>query len=308
MKTTIDNDLMQGRLDEEAAAIAAVLDAHPNYRVLRMVRPPEALTSSAPPIPPIRTAAVLDVETTGLSADFDTIIELAIKRIEFDAAGRIVRAGKPWSWLQDPLEPLDPEIIAITGLTDAQLKGQSIDKATATAILTSVDVIIAHNAKFDRPFVDGLLPAVRGAAWTCSMAEVDWRARHMEGKALGYLLAQAGLFHGAHRAASDVMALINLLVQTDDTGETVLAELIRHADTPSLKVMAVGSPFDRKEHLKRRGYSWNADDKYWWTEIAAADEARERAFLAEYAYTDGGEPLVELVTSRDRYRDPSMTR
>lgn len=308
MKNVISNPTSHSQLDDDAAAIADILDAHPDYRVLRAVRAPETLVSDASPLLPIRTGAVVDLETTGLFADFDTVIELALTRIEFDAAGRIVRTGKPWSWLQDPHEPLAPEIIAITGLTDAELQGQSIDKATAAAILADVDIIFAHNARADRPFVDALLPSIRHAAWACSMAEVDWRGRGFEGKALGYLLAQSCMFHAAHRAAADVTALINLLVQTDDSGRTVLAELIEHADAATLKVMAVDSPFDRREHLKRRGYRWNPGEKYWWTEIAAIDEVRERAFLAEYAYGSCGEPVVELVTSRDRYRDPSMTR
>lgn len=172
--TTIssNNAPMQPASDIDAAL--ALLDGHPDYRVLRRLPPAETLITTLPPVLPLRVAAVVDVETTGLFPELDEVIELAVQRVRFDALGRIVQVGQPRSWLQQPTEPLTAEITAITGLTDADLAGQQFDIATATELIGGADVIIAHNAAFDRPFVDLLLPEVRGAAWACSMCEVDW--------------------------------------------------------------------------------------------------------------------------------------
>ena len=291
----------------DIAAALALLDVHPEYRVLRALPPAHTLISTMPPVLPLRVAAVVDVETTGLFADLDEVIELAVQRVRFDALGRIVEVGTPRSWLQQPVDPVTPEITAITGLTDQMLRGQQIDIDAATTMIGSADVVIAHNAAFDRPFVDLLLPGVAGAAWACSMREVDWRGLGFEGRALNHLVYQAGLtgyFYDGHRAATDVLALLHLLGQpVGDDGGTVLGRLIATAKTPSIKIMAVGAPFNRKDALKRRGYRWDANRSHWWKAVAATEEARERAFLAECIYRPGQQPQVEPMTWFDRYRE-----
>lgn len=290
----------------EIAAAIALLETHPDYRVLRSLPPAETLVSSLPPVLPLRVAAIVDVETTGLFAGLDEVIELAVQRVQFDALGRIVKVGAPRSWLQEPVDPLTPEITAITGLTDAMLAGQLIDIGAATSLIGSADVVIAHNAAFDRPFIDLLLPGVHGAAWACSMCEIDWRAHGFEGRALNHLVYQAGAsgyFFGGHRAATDVLALLHLLAHPlGDEGATVLGRLIATAETPSVKVMADGAPFSRKDGLKRRGYQWDANRGHWWKTVAASGEAEERAFLYECIYGPGRGPQIEPVTWHDRYR------
>ena len=291
----------------DVAAALALLDAHPDFRVLRSLPPAETLVSSLPPVMPLRVAAVVDVETTGLFAGLDEVIELAVQRVRFDALGRIVEVGAPRSWLQQPVDPLTPEITAITRLTDEMLYGRQIDIDAATTLIGSADVVIAHNAAFDRPFVDLLLPGVHKAGWACSMCEVDWRTHGFEGRALNHLVYQAGAsgyFFGGHRAATDVLALIHLLAHpVDEDGGTILGKLVATAETPSVKVMAVGAPFDRKDALKRRGYRWDANRQHWWTTVSAADEAHERTFLTECIYRSGQAPQVEPMTWHDRYRE-----
>jgi DNA polymerase III epsilon subunit-like protein len=126
--------------------------------------------------------------------------------------GVIVKVDRPHAWLQDPGAPLDKEIAALTGLTDADLAGQTIDDAAATKLLKSAAVVIAHHAAFDRRFVERRLPEASGLAWACSCHEIDWQAAGFAGKGLGWLLAQAGyFFNGAHRAGADVDAVIALL-------------------------------------------------------------------------------------------------
>lgn len=290
----------------DTAAALALLDAHPDYRVLRALPPATALISTAQPVLPLRVATVVDVETTGLVSDVDEVIELAVQRVRFDALGRIFEVGTPRSWLQQPIDPVTPEITAITGLTDEMLAGQQIDINLATTMIGSADVVIAHNAGFDRPFVDLLLPRVAEAAWACSMREVDWRGLGFEGRALSHLVFQAGqsgYFYDGHRAATDVLALLHLLGQpVGDDGGTILGRLIGTAETPSVKIMAVGAPFSRKDGLKRQGYRWDANRGHWWKTVVASGEAEERAFLAECIYGPGQGPLVEPMTWHDRYR------
>ena len=56
--------------------MAAALEASGEFRVLRKLKPREAIVP--PPGTPIRQGLLVDVETTGLDTEHDEIIELAI--------------------------------------------------------------------------------------------------------------------------------------------------------------------------------------------------------------------------------------
>ena len=88
----------------------------------------------------------------------------------------------------------------ITGITDHDLIGRRIDDRVANDIISSADIVIAHNAAFDRPMVEKRLTALPIKQWACSCVEIDWAAAGFEGRSLGWLCAQAGWFYDAHRA------------------------------------------------------------------------------------------------------------
>lgn len=278
---------------------AALLDEHPAYRVLRALLPPERF-ACVEPQGRIRTAAVIDVETIGLEADHP-IIDLAVQRIAFDERGRVVRVGRMRQWLEDPGVPIPPEITALTGITDAEVADQRIDEEEAVALLAACDVAIAHNASFDAPRVERRLPAIAGRAWACSCNEVPWPECGLDGRKLGHLLMQCGMFHTGHRAAADVWATVNLLAQVMSDGETALAKLIRTAEQPSVRIEASHAPFAAKDALKSRGYRWHPTLRVWWCEIATEREIEERRWLAEACSCHG--PATRPITWRERHRD-----
>lgn len=250
----------------------------------------------------LRIGVAIDVETTGLDHEADKIIELAIQRFRFDGAGRIVEVGQPRVWLEDPGVPLDPRITKLTGHTDGALAGQAIDDALAAEILSSADIIVAHNAGFDRPFVDKRLPAIGGKPWACSMAELDWLELGFDGKALAHLVSQCGWFYEGHRAENDILALIYLLAHDLPDGDTVLAKLAAASDRPTYRVNAIDAPFEAKDLLKARGYRWNGNFRFWSKEVPEVDHDAERDWLKKAVYTEYGEAAVFPVTACDRYR------
>jgi len=250
---------------------------------------------------------VVDVETSGLGDD-DVVIELALRRFRADPDGVIVKIDRRYSWVEDPGRDLPADIVRLTGLTDADVAGKAIDDETAVRLLKSADFVCAHNARFDRAHVERRLPEAAGLAWTCSCADIDWRAAGYDGRSLGWLLAQSGYFHGAHRAVDDVDAVIQILRQELPGGGTALAEMLATARAPSWRFRAVGAAFELKDALRLRGYRWDAagDPKCWWREVPDARRTEEEWWLAGHVYSVGAKPralgpIVERVTWRERY-------
>lgn len=289
--------------------MASILEQGGAFRVLRRVDVTEGVVESGDEFATSAVAAILDTETTGLDPEHDRVIELAIRRIRFDTRGRVLKVDRPFSWLEDPGRPLDPEVTRITGLSDEQLAGQAIDEARAVSLLNSAAVVISHNAAFDRPFVEERLGAARGLPWACSCREIGWREYGFDGRSLGWLLAQSGWFHEGHRALADVDALITLLRHDLYNGITPLSVLMENAQRPGWIVRAAGAHFDVKERLKARGYRWDGSACVWWREVG--DEALnfERRWLDDFVYRpdlrpSAEEPDVEEVTWTSRYSRP----
>ncbi|GAM04229.1 exonuclease [Novosphingobium sp. MBES04] len=295
--------LLSSQTEFERAA--RFLETSPDYRVLRKLQTVRGFHAPRPGVE-TRVGVAVDVETTGLDHESEVIIELAVQRFRFDAEGRIVQVGQPRVWREDPGRALDPRITQLTGLTNAVLKDEAIDEETAVEILGSADLIVAHNAAFDRPFVDKRLPALAGKAWACSMAEPDWLELGFDGRALAHLVFQCGWFYEGHRAENDILALIYLLAHDLPEGRTVLADLVARSEAPSYRVNAVDAPFESKDRLKARGYRWNAVLRFWSREIPEAERAEEEAWLRAEVYTTGrGSPAFFPVTANERYTPSS---
>ena len=141
----------------DAEALARQLETHPDYRVLRRLQP---RLQFAPATGAVRRVLLLDTETTGLDASRDKIIELALLRGEVDeASGLPSGTVQVYDGLEDPGMSISREIEQLTGITNAMVRGQRIDEARVAELLEGVDLVIAHNAAFDRPFVEARLPA-----------------------------------------------------------------------------------------------------------------------------------------------------
>jgi len=261
-----------------------------NCRILHRVDVREGFTGEGNHADAPFVGIAVDVETTGLVHSADRIIELALRRFRYDRQGVITNIDRAYSWLEDPGTAITSDISQITGLHDADVAGKSIDDDEAVRLLGTGTLIIAHHARFDRPWIEARLPDARGLAWACSMEGIDWRSRGLEGGKLGFLLMQAGWFHDGHRAGVDVDAVVQLLRHRFDDGRTVLSVLTEKAAVPSWIVRATGADFSVKDLLRGRGYRWDADRKVWWREVADEDRTPEEFWLAANVYSMSANP------------------
>ena len=256
-------------INPDAEAMAKMLDAHPDFRVLRRLVPRLEFPLASGPV---ATLLLLDTETTGLNAARDKVVELALLRVKVDLlTGQPVGAVQVYDGLEDPGMPMPDEIIAITGITDDMLRGQRLDDAEVQRMLEGVDLVLAHNAGFDRPFVESRLPQFAALNWACSFADIDWRQEGRGSAKLTSLAYDLGFFYDAHRAEMDCHALLAVLMASlKTTLASGLSRLIESVLTLSFRLQATNAPFDAKDLLKARGYRWDGAQKVWHTRLGDA--------------------------------------
>ncbi len=286
------------------AAMAETLASSGEYRILRRLVPRSTFADHNGAA--VKTGILLDVETTGLDHRSDEIIELAMIKFDYLADGTIIRAGDVFTAFNEPSKPIPPEIVELTGITDAMVAGHRIDIDAVAAFIDDAVIVIAHNAGFDRKFAERLSPLFAGKPWGCSQNEIDWRKHGFEGAKLGYLLAGAGYFHQAHRAIDDCHALLEILAfELPALGCSALGALLERARRKTMRVWAEQSPFDLKDELKRRGYRWSDGSdgrpKSWYIDVDEGQEAAEIAFLRSTIYLREVDPRVQALSATVRY-------
>ncbi len=276
------------------------------YRILTKLVP-RAIAPFARPAYPLK-GIILDTETTGLKAGNHEIIEIGVIAFTFDATGNFGDVTGIYGGLQQPSISIPSEITRLTGITNDMVAGQSIDMAALQALIEPADLLIAHNAGFDRPFCEAFSDLFSGKAWACSNSEIDWSSRGYEGTKLAYLIGQAGYFHDGHRAVDDCFALLEVLArEVEGSASTAFVELYEASQRSRVRIFAENSPFDMKDHLKARGYRWSDGSdgrpKSWWIEVGEEAFDDELRYLrAEiYCYPDA-DPPTKRLTAFDRFR------
>jgi DNA polymerase-3 subunit epsilon len=295
---------MASQSDTNFEAMAEALGQSPNFRILRRVVP--RLRSEGKNGEVTKSGILLDLETTGLDAQSDEIIEIGMVKFDFTLDGKIVGLREVFSSFNEPSTPIPSEITDLTGITNELVKGHQIDQEAVSAFARDAVIIIAHNAGFDRKFAERYWPLFEHKAWGCSATEIDWRKHGFEGSRLGYLLQGAGFFHQAHRAVDDCHALLEILAfQLPSTGMPALAILLEKARKKTMRVWAESSPFDLKDILKRRGYRWSDGSdgrpKSWYIDIDEGIVEDEIAFLRSEIYLRDIDPPLQTFTAFNRF-------
>lgn len=249
-------------------AMAQALAQHPDFRVLRRLQP--VADYGGLKGQPTQRVIVLDTETTGLDSRSERIIELAMLSVQVDlATGQPVGPVSLYESFEDPGKPIPAAIQEITGIDDTMVAGQRIDDAAVAALVQAADLIVAHNAGFDRPFAEARLPVFATRPWNCSFMGIDWKKEGSGSAKLEFLASERGWFYDAHRAQVDCHALLQVLSTPLSNGQTGLARLLAGAGQTRYKLRATGAPFESKDKLKARGYRWDGEGRVWWCSLAS---------------------------------------
>lgn len=278
------------------------LESSGDFKVLRRLKS-EAKSDLVPPN--ARRAIFLDVETTGLNPDHDEIIELAMVPFYYSEQDEVVHVGEAFTGLRQPSSTIPAEVTKITGITDEMVAGQAIDP-NVVAEFAGRSLIIAHNAAFDRPFIERFCPMTQQNPWACSMSEIGWNDEGYESSKLAFLALSSGFFYDRHRAESDCRAAIELLSRKlPISGQGALSQLLASARRTSFRCWAEDAPFETKDVLKERGYRWNGEanglPRAWWKDIGEAELEGEKSFLRSEVYRSDKAIRTARITAQNRY-------
>ena len=299
-------DLSQVPTPEQVSFVTDWL-ARSNYRVIRPLQTRTSYSNATPPEKLIKVA-ILDSETTGTNPAKDKIIELGVLIVEVcPETGQAFRILEQFDELEDPGFPIPEESTRVHHISDDMVSGKRINDATLCALMSDVSLVIAHNASFDRVFVENRFPVFAEKAWACSWSQIPWSDEGIGSGKLEFLAYFYGFHFTGHRAVRDCEALLEVLQQTLPTsGNRTMQVLLQNARSSDIKVTALSSPFESKDPLKERGYRWNAERKAWATCVPKQSLNDESAWLKNHVY--GGKVFrleLEKMTAMNRFSNRS---
>lgn len=231
----------------------------------------------------------IDIETTGLDINSDSITEVAyvIKKWGED---------KPYAAVSEFIvtsREIPEEITKLTGITKEHVAGgipfeDFLSRLHADIANFGVGYMLAQNGKyFDRPFLERVAKdhksALPDVPWLDSKWDIDWGNRPAS---LTYLAADCGFLNPfPHAALMDVMTMFRVVESKD------IETLIARASSPDIIVEACVS-FDDKDLAKERRYRWQQVNemtftKKWVKQIKELDleaEVQEAPFPVKEIY------------------------
>ena len=159
--------------------------------------------------------------------------------LEVSDKGEILREIDSYHGLREPSVPINPQAHAVHGLTVETLRGRRWDTRQLRRIIDSADLLVAHNAKFDRRMLGQSMPHLLTENWACTMHSLkyDW-AKLCEGKwALDTICAALQIQRQQpHDAMADCRALqAVLMARTGKTSrsKTLMAKLLNNPWAPA---------------------------------------------------------------------------
>ena len=230
---------------------------------------PVSLVPAAPVAP--QRLLILDTETTGLDPEQHHCIEVGA--VLFDVPHRAVLSQV--SFLL-PCESNDAEAInGIAAPVSRLPQPWQSGLACFEALLESADVVLAHNAAFDRQwFGHGPLPGIN-KPWLCSMEDLRWPAERQlrpNPSVRDLALAYGVPVWAAHRALTDCIYLAQVFERCAE-----LEQLVAEGLEPRRLYRARVS-YEERHRAREAGFRWNDPVSGAWTRRLSQREVERLDF------------------------------
>jgi DNA polymerase-3 subunit epsilon len=210
---------------------------------------------------------LLDTETTTLEPSTGKCIEVGTVRYSLknrcvvDQQSHLIRVGN------NPAENINRIPAAVL-----MRYGASAAEAWACAEASSsgCDAVLAHNADFDRKWVNPSCKDLLALPWIDTCWGIDWPMQTRPAQGLIALALEHGLgVVNPHRALSDCLLIARLLTRCAELRfdvEAMLARGLRQTATFQAIV-----PFEERNLAKDAGFRWDTGTKQWLRKMAIED-------------------------------------
>ncbi len=209
---------------------------------------------------------ILDTETTGLDENSEEVIEIGSILFHVPSRSVLSQASFLLPVNENKAEYINGIPQGVSNISQPWEKGLEF----FLSLVDSCDLIVAHNAEFDKKwFGKGKLPQLN-KKWLCSLEDINWSFKKslksrpsVSDLALSFEIPVWNL----HRALSDCYYLSEVFKKCEN-----LEDLLMKAKEPRYLYKAIVSYEDRTL-AKNAGFRWNSPIQGAWTRKLSENEA-----------------------------------
>ena len=244
--------------------------------VQQLAEPAVELLSAAAPEPPSQQPLperllILDTETTGLDPQRDRCIEIGAVLFDLPRRSVLSQVSLLLPCDQNPAQAVNGIEPALTQQPQPWQQGLQWFEA----LLASADLVVAHNAAFDRQwFGIAPLPPIH-KPWLCTMEDIRWPAERRlrsNPSVRDLALAYSVPVWAAHRALTDCIYLAQVFERCADL-ETLLQQGLEPRRLYRARVS-----YEERHRAREAGFRWNDPVSGAWTRRLSEREVERLGF------------------------------
>ncbi len=217
--------------------------------------------------------AILDTETTGLDPAKGQVLEIAI--VLYHIPTRSILSQMSCLITADENPAYEINRIEVDALKKVPNSVMDSSMGMICQMLTHADAIIAHNAEFDKKWMDTIplfQTYVRNKQWICTRNDVIWPIRKGVALNLIHICADLGVpIINAHRALSDCHLLLGAIECIEDI------EFFLDKSGKGRVVYHANISYDKRQLVKEAGFMWDNEKKVWFAKLTP-DQAATMPF------------------------------
>ena len=218
---------------------------------------------------------ILDTETTGLDENKDEIIEIGCILFHVSSKSVLSQVSFLFPVSTNEAEHVNGISAEVTNITQPWEDGLNF----FLKLVDYSDLIVAHNADFDKKwFGKGRLPKL-DKRWICSLEDINWtfqKSLKLRPSVTDLALSFSIPVWNLHRALSDCFYISEVFKKCEN-----LEEILLNATEPRNLYKALVS-YEERELAKKAGFRWNSPVEGAWSRKLTADEASKLDFKVQF--------------------------